>query len=123
MFVFMDETRQPCWWVYLEELGIQQVIDNLKAKGLPARWPAQVADPNASYTFFHPFGKGFSCYKSDCPHYEGYYLDGIRGAVRCQKCPELLPGIVVDTMCRKNFEACPYYRKEEEATDGQRTEI
>ena len=113
MFLFMEENR-PCWWQHLETLGIQAVIDNLTGKGLPARWPTQVPDPNAFGVVFLPFGKGFSCYKANCPSYEGYYLHGGISAVRCKTCPELLPGIVVDTKCRKNFTSCPYYRDKTE---------
>ena len=55
-------------------------------------------DINNKYVFWHPKGKPFSCYQSKCPHYEGYYLGGVRSAVKCTACPELLPGIVVDTI-------------------------
>lgn len=94
----------------MEILGIQAVINHLKERGLPARWPTRVPDPTAFGTLFLPKGKGFSCYKSECPSYEGYYLCGGTGAVKCKTCPELLPGIVIDTMCRKDFNACPYYK-------------
>ena len=109
MFLFMDE-KQPCWWRYIDVLGIQSVIDNLKEKGLPARWPTQVPDPAAFGTLFLPKGKGFSCYKSACPSYEGFYLHGGIGAVKCKTCQELLPGIVIDKMCQKDYTACPYHK-------------
>ena len=109
MFFF---EKDPCWMQYINELGIQAVIDHLKNGGHPCGWPLKVADPEEKYTFFHPLGKGFNCYKSQCPNYEGYYLNGINGAVKCSGCPELLPGIVVDTICRKAFATCPYYKKE-----------
>lgn len=111
MFLFMDDIK-PCWWRYLEALGIQGVLDDLKKKGLPGTWPIQLPDINEKYVFWHPKGKPFSCYQSQCPHYEGYYLGGVRSAVKCTACPELLPGIVVDTMCRERFKECPYYREE-----------
>lgn len=106
----MDEVK-PSWWRYLEELGIQRVMDDLEKRGHPNQWPAKVADIESPFTFYHPGGKGFSCYRADCPNYEGYYLDGLCGGVKCKGCPEVLPGIVVDTMCRKNYELCPYFRR------------
>ena len=105
----MDDIK-PCWWRYLKELGIQDVMDGLKEKGYPNQWPAKAADINSPWTFFHPGGKGFSCYRAECTNYEGYYLDGLYGGVKCKGCPEVLPGIVLDTMCKKKFTACPYYQ-------------
>ena len=110
MFFF---DKDPDWLQYVEELGIQAVIDHLKSRGQPCEWPLCVADPEDKFVSFLPHGKGFNCYKSKCPHYEGYYLGGARSAVGCDACPDLLPGIVVDTMCTKDFTSCPYYLKGE----------
>ena len=104
--------KDPVWRQYIDELGIQAVIDHLKSGGHPYEWPLLVADPREKYTIFHPYGKGFSCYRSDCHYYEGYYLGGSRSAVKCSACQDLLPGIVVDTMCHKHFTECPFYKKE-----------
>ena len=110
MFFFFN--YEPVWRRYINELGLQRVIDHLKAGGHPCEWPLMVADPEDKLTFFHPFGKGFRCYESPCPCYEGYYLDGLYGAVKCKGCPDLLPGTVCDTMCRREYTACPFYGKE-----------
>lgn len=110
MFFF---DKEPVWRQYIKELGIQDVMDSLKEKGYPNQWPAKVADIDSPYTFYHPGGKGWSCYRAECPNYEGYYLDGLYGGVKCTGCPEVLPGIVVGTMCRKEFTACPFYRDRE----------
>lgn len=98
------------WRQHMKELGIQDVVDYLRAKGLPATWPTQVADPDSPHTFFRPGGKPY--YKSECPCYQGYYMDGIRGAVQCSGTEELLPGVVWDQICSKGYEKCPYYKKE-----------
>lgn len=111
MFLFVKESR-PSWWEHLETLGIQETIDVLKGKGLPARWPTEVPDPDAFGTLFLPYGKGFSCYKSQCTSYEGYYLCGGIGAVKCKTCPELLPGIVIEKMCQRDYTVCPYFKEE-----------
>lgn len=97
----------------MEGLGIQNTIDRLKAGGHPCEWPLKVADPNDKLTFFHPLGKGFRCYESSCPNYVGYYLDGLYGAVQCKNCPDLLPGGVVESICKKDFTMCPFYREME----------
>ena len=108
MFFFENE---PSWRQNVEALGIQRVIDHLKAEGSPHEWPLMVANPEDKFTFFHPFGRGFRCYESPCPCYEGYYLDGLAGAVKCKGCPDLLPGVVCDTICKKEFTTCPYYKE------------
>ena len=111
MFFFEND---PAWWQYINELGIRAVIDHLKAGGHPCEWPLKVANPEDKCTFFHPKGKGFRCYESQCPNYVGYYLDGLYGAVKCEHCPDLLPGSVVETMCGKRFTDCPFYKEMEE---------
>ena len=104
-FLEMEEWRQ-----YMEELGIQRAVDSLKAMDLPAEWPTKVADPNDPHTFFKPEGK--PNYTSKCPCYQGYYLDGLSGAVQCNGIGELLPGVVWYQTCSKGYEKCPYYKKE-----------
>lgn len=104
-FLEMEEWRQ-----YMKELGIQDAVDHLRAMGLPATWPTQVADPEDPCTFFLSEGKPYN--RSNCPCYEGYYLDGIYGAVKCRGTRELLPGIVWDKTCSKGHEKCPFYKEE-----------
>ena len=96
----------------MKELGIQQAVEYLQAKGLPGTWPTQVADPDDGGTFFLPKGKPYN--KSDCHCYEGYYLDGISGAVQCSGAGELLPGIVWDNVCSKDYNLCPYRHNDTE---------
>lgn len=101
------------WHKYINELGIQRVIDHLIEGGHPHGWVLDVADPEDKLTFFLPLGKGFNCYRSKCPHYAGYYLAGSSSAVKCKACLDLLPGIVVDTMCHNNHINCPFTKEGE----------
>ena len=107
----LDGTKE--WHKYINELGIQQVIDHLTETGYLHGWVLRVADPEGKTTFFLPLGKGFICYRSECPHYVGYYLAGSSSAVKCKVCPDLLPGIVVDTMCHSNHINCPFYKEDQ----------
>lgn len=99
------------WRKDMEALGIQKTIDYLQAKGLPAEWPTRVADPEDKYTFYLQKGKPW--YKSACPCYEGYYLGGGAGAVKCAAAGELLPGVVWYGVCQIEYGKCPYFRKDE----------
>ena len=101
-FLEMEEWRQ-----YMKELGIQDAVDHLRAMGLPATWPTRVADPDDPYTFFKTGGK--PNYLSKCPCYQGYYNDGLSGAVRCSGTGELLPGVVWYKTCSKGYEKCPFF--------------
>lgn len=110
MFFFMKE---EVWRKYMDELGIQGAIDHLTAKGLPAYWPEKVVDPTEAGVCYLPGGKPW--YKSDCPCYEGYYLCGGIGSVRCRTAGELLPGIVQYKVCSKEYPKCPFFKEELDA--------
>lgn len=97
------------WRNYMEELGIQRVIDYLKAKGLPAGWPTETVDRERFGAVFEE--KGDPHYRSQCPKYEGYWLLGGTGSVQCSASDELLPGIVWYEVCCKEYGHCPYFRK------------
>ena len=109
MFFFMEEEKPLVWRQYMEELGIQRIIDSLKQKGLPCQWPLKVADPNEPYTLkAHPY-----MYPSRCPHFGGYWLRGGTGGVDCKAAGEMLPGVVWYEVCLKEFEKCPFYGRKE----------
>lgn len=93
----------------MDRLGIQEAIDYLTAKGLPANWPMETVDPSKPGSCYLPAGKPW--YKSACPHYEGYYLGGCIGSVRCAAAGELLPGIVQHKVCSKEYDKCPFYKE------------
>ena len=106
-FLELEEWRQ-----YMEALGIQKTIDYLAVKGLPTEWPTRVADPKDKYVFYHPNGKPW--YESQCSCYEGYYLGGSAGVVKCSAADELLPGVVWYEVCQKDYGQCPYFKGEKD---------
>ena len=53
-------------------------------------------------------------YKSRCPNYEGYWLEGGTGSVQCGSYGGLLPGLMWDTTCKGGFEKCPFCTKGEQ---------
>ena len=101
--------KEPAWQKYKQELGVQRAVDYLKGKGLPARWPEQVPDPKEHGCLYVPGGKPYN--RSNCPEYEGYYLYGGCGGVKCRAAAEILPGIAWDTVCRNDFTKCPFYKE------------
>lgn len=107
MFLFV---KQEVWRKYMKELGIQEAIDYLAAKGLPTEWPTRVIDPSEKYAVYLPEGKPWN--KSTCPCYAGYYLLGGTGTVQCRTAGELLPGIVWLKVCSKEYCKCPFYKEE-----------
>ena len=107
VFFFEEPAR---WRQYMEELGIQRAIDYLNDKGLPATWPEMVVDKEAFGAVFENEGKPH--YRSQCPHYEGYWLLGGIGSVQCKAEGELIPGLAWYAVCSKGYEQCPFYKKE-----------
>lgn len=106
MFLFIKE---PEWQKYRQELGIQRAVDYLAGRGLSARWPEQTPDPMEFGCVYVPKGKPYN--PSRCPEYEGYYLHGGCGGVKCRAAGEILPGIAWDTVCRNDFTKCPFYKE------------
>ena len=105
---FFDEPQK--WRQYMEELGIQGVIDYLRAKDLPCEWPQKVPDPENPATLKATVTA--SSYKSRCPYYRGYWLCGGIGGVECAAAGEIIPGIVWYKTCSEKHIDCPFYKKE-----------
>lgn len=97
---------------YIVELGLQRAIDHLKAKGLPAQWPLRVPDIQNPYTLKATVTA--SNYKSQCPHYRGYWLHGGCGGVECAAAGEIIPGCVWYEICSKEHTGCPFYKDAED---------
>lgn len=109
MFFFMEEKKPPVWRQYMEELGIQKDIDYLKSKRLPHEWPIHVVDLANPATLKATAVAGL--YKSQCQHYDGFWLCGGTGSVECATAGELLPGNVWYNVCSKKYRQCPFYRE------------
>ena len=86
--------------------GFIDARNYLRGKGLSGMWIDEVVDPSSKYACFVKYGKPW--YRSNCPEYEGYWLDGSTGAVQCRLVPFLLPGIHWDNSCSKNPSLCPF---------------
>lgn len=112
MFMCFFPDPDPDWWTYREALGIQKVVDSLKAKGLPSDWPMKTVDPKDPDTL-----KDNVHYKSQCPYYRGYWLHGGCGSVECSAAVtftagEILPGVVWYELCHDKHTQCPFYKEE-----------
>ncbi len=110
MFMFFFGAADPDWWTYREQLGIQKTVDYLMQKNLPSDWPMLTVDLSNPATLKADVTKG--SYKSQCPHYEDYWLCGGIGSVECKAFEGLLPGVVWYKVCSHNFEKCPLYTNE-----------
>lgn len=108
MTVFFFE-KAPMWRQYINELGIQRVIDSLKSRGYPHEWPLEVPDPKDPATLKATVTA--SQYKSTCPHYGGVWLCGGISAVECHAVGEWIPGAVWYERCEKRHEECPFYQE------------
>lgn len=91
--------------------GFAEAKKQLEEKGRPSDWLTNVVDTSDPYAIF--LKKGKSHYKSQCPHYEGYWLDGGIGSVQCQAADGLLPGLQWSLFCEKNCTVCQFYREKE----------
>lgn len=108
LFEYVDALTNP-------ERRIKEMLNDTKAgiaaKGYGFEWVDKIIDPNKSGVVFLKNGK--LSYKSDCHNYEGYFLCGGFGSVKC-KCAGLLPGIVGNKICFTKDLKCPYLEQEDE---------
>lgn len=88
--------------------GFREAKERIESKGYKAEWLTRMPDIDDPCTFFKPNKRG-SNYFSNCPCNEGYYNDGISGAVKCSGCTDLLPGNMWYEMCDKDYKSCPFY--------------
>lgn len=108
MAMYFFENHEPPEIPFMEELGLRQIVDGMKARGHRCAWVTKVYGPEQG-AIFHPGSDKW--HGSDCPHFEGYWWAGGFGAVQCRAAGGLLPGTVHDTRCEKCHRICPYYKK------------
>ncbi len=85
---------------------LEQEITRLKEKKKPVDWLLKVVDPKEPTAIFLKDGKAH--YRSQCPQYEGFWLDGGIGSVQCKAANQLLPGIFWYRLCQSECSKCPY---------------
>lgn len=85
----------------------QAAKSGLIERGKPWEWMLEVVDTTQTGSAFLKKGKPW--YRSDCPYYEGYWLNGGNGAVQCTCASSLLPGIHQLLFCEGKFEKCPLF--------------
>lgn len=90
--------------------GFMDARNYLRSKGLPDTWIDDVVDPSSKLACFIKDGKPW--YRSECPEYEGFWLEGSTGSVQCRMVPFLMPGLQWDNTCSKNPGLCPFRSKE-----------
>ena len=85
---------------------------SLKPRDSRATPIRSTADPNKPYVFFEKNGR--LGYRSDCPDYDGYWLDGVHSAVVCKQVDFLLPGVILELYCRYHCNECPLHKENDE---------
>ena len=92
---------------------------DVRARGPQTAKVRATADPDKPFVFFEKNGR-FG-YRSDCPDYGGYWLDGVHGAVVCKQVDFLLPGVILELYCRYHCNECPLHNETE--NDDRQGEI
>ena len=106
LFEYVNSINDP-------EFQIKEILNEIKAnivsKGYKGDWVSETIDLNKSGVVFLKNGK--LGYKSSCHNYDGYYLLGGFGSVKC-KCAGLLPGVIGNKICFLKDLHCPYLEQE-----------
>lgn len=97
---------------YIELPGVLEVVRRIEEAGGRAEWVTEAVDKSEGHVCFDN-GKKFKCYKSDCPHYVGYWFSGGSAGVECRCCYKLIPGIQHDLFCSREYKKCVFYREVE----------
>jgi len=89
--------------------GFAEAKRRLEGAGRPSAWITELADTLNKCAVFLKDGR--PGYRSQCPNYEGYWLDGGTGSVQCGAYGGLLPGLMWSTACRGDLSnvhcSCP----------------
>lgn len=107
LFEYVESITDPT-------IRIKEILNDVKAriasKGYKCDWVDEIIDPQKPGTCF--VKNGHYSYKSTCNNYEGYFLCGCIGSVKC-KCAGLLPGVIGDEICFQENRQCPYLEQED----------
>ena len=110
-FMFDNELPAALPIDFLVLPGFAEAKRHLEETGHPSTWITEVVDTSNKYATFLKDGRPW--YRSQCPNYEGYWLEGCTGSVQCGSYGGLLPGLMWDTTCKGGFEKCPFCTKGE----------
>ena len=110
-FMFDDEPPTAPYIDFLALPGFAAAKRHLEETGHPSTWITELVDTSDKHATFLKDGRPW--YKSRCPNYEGYWLEGCTGSVQCGSYGGLLPGLMWDTTCKGGFEQCPFCTKGE----------
>ena len=91
--------------------GFAEARKYLKRRGRPCGWIDEVVDKDEPAAQFMKAGNPNYC--SECPEYEGFWLDGCIGSVQCRSVPFLIPGFHWYKTCGETPGRCPFRRAEE----------
>ena len=110
-FMFDNEppTAPPIDFLALP--GFAAAKRHLEETGHPSTWITELVDTSDKHATFLKDGRPW--YRSQCPNYEGYWLEGCTGSVQCGSRGGLLPGLMWDTTCKGGYEQCPFCTKGE----------
>lgn len=90
----------------------------LVERGRPWEWILDTVALDDNYAVFLKLGKPW--YRSECPHYEGYWLSGGIGSVQCSVAEGLLPGIHQLLYCGSDCKNCPVYNLATEQQENKK---
>lgn len=88
--------------------GFLKVKESLESKGYGTEWILETVDPDEFGAVFVTNG---SMYKSGCQFFAGMWLDGGISSVHCYAHDRLLPGLMYDTTCGKDYGECPFRKR------------
>ncbi len=86
----------------------ESVKERLKKEGYGYEWIKKIVSPDEKGCVFIKKGR---MYYSNCPYFEGVYLNGGFSSVKCKN-TDLLPGLQFDYLCSKNFEECKFFNNQ-----------
>ena len=108
-FMFDGELPDTPSVDFLALPGFAEAKRHLEETGHPSTWITKLVDTSDKYAKFLKDGRPW--YRSQCPHYQGYWLEGCTGSVQCSSYGGLLPDLMWDTTCKGRYEQCPFFKK------------